>query len=204
MIPVQLAVEDSLSEAVLRKVLCASGKQYCVGACHCEGGFGYLRRIIRGLNKAARGTPWVVLTDLDNAVCPRGLILDWLPETKHQNLLLRVAVREVESWILGDRNSLAQFLRIRRELIPNNPEGLNDPKSTLVSLARRSPIRRIREDITPVEGSVSKQGPNYNGRLINYVDLRWDPGVARRVVGSLDRAISRFSRFSPSWEEADL
>jgi hypothetical protein len=199
-IPVHLAVEDSLSEAVLRKLLSVSGRQYCVGACYGEGGFGYIKRIIRGLNKAAKGTPFIVLTDLDNATCPLELIISWLPEAKHHNLLLRIAVKEVEAWLIGDRISLAQFFRIRRELIPNNPETIIDPKLTLISLAKKSPIRKIREDIAPVDGSTSKQGPNYNGCLITYVEQRWDPSVARLTVTSLDRTLIRLSNFSPLWE----
>lgn len=203
MIPVNLAVEDTLSEAVLRKLLIVSGNQYYVGSCHCEGGFGYLKKIIRGLNHAAEGTPWIILTDLDSRACPLEIILDWLPEPKHHNLLLRVAVREVESWLIGDQNALANFFRIRRVMVPINPESLIDPKAALIALARTSPSRKIREDIAPPHGSISKQGPNYNGRLIEYVDLHWNPLAARRTIVSLDRTINRLSRFSVVWEDTD-
>jgi len=61
-VPVNLAVEDELSEAVLRAIL-SQLRGYAVGVAYRRGGSGYLRRTIRGFNNAARGTPYVVLAD---------------------------------------------------------------------------------------------------------------------------------------------
>ncbi len=137
-VPVNLAVEDALSEAVLRRVLAESGREYAVGAVYCRGGFGYLKRTIRGWNNAARGTPFVVLTDLDRGECAPSLICEWLPGFIHPNLLLRVAVREVEAWLIGDRENMARFLRCPLSRVPTSPEALDDPKRALVELARDS------------------------------------------------------------------
>lgn len=109
-IPIQLAVEDDLSEAVLRKILSTSGRPYAVGTCYLGRGFGYLRKTIHGFNNAAKGTPYLVLTDLDQAECPPNLIGAWLQVPIHANLVFRVAVREVEAWLLADRAGLARFL----------------------------------------------------------------------------------------------
>ena len=63
---INLAVEDELSEAILREILKQSQPQrhFLVGTCLSNKGYGYLKRIIRGLNHAAQGMPYLVLTDL--------------------------------------------------------------------------------------------------------------------------------------------
>src|SRR5580658_879547 len=97
-IPINLATEDELSEAVLRRLLGFAERGYEIGIVYRRGGFGYLRRTVRGWNRAAPGIPFMVLTDLDHHPCPRALIDDWLTEPQHPNFLFRVAVREVEAW----------------------------------------------------------------------------------------------------------
>ena len=42
-IPINLAVEDSLSEAVIR-VCCDVQKRFCGWACYSRGGYGYLKK----------------------------------------------------------------------------------------------------------------------------------------------------------------
>jgi len=43
-IPINLAVEDPLSEAVLRAILRQSNRPYELGTCYCQGGYGYLKK----------------------------------------------------------------------------------------------------------------------------------------------------------------
>jgi hypothetical protein len=119
-IPINLAVEDLLSEAVLRKILLYSEKPYAIGTCFCKGGYDYLKKSILGFNNAAKATPFLVLTDLDRTECPPVLLREWLPYPKHPNLIFRVAVKEVEAWLLAHRDAFARFLGIQRRLIPPN------------------------------------------------------------------------------------
>lgn len=88
-IPINLAFEDLLSEAVLRKILQESGQPFTIGIRYHKGGSGYLKKMVNGFNQAARGMPYLVLTDLDQFECPAALIGEWLPQPKHPNLLLR-------------------------------------------------------------------------------------------------------------------
>ena len=69
-IPIDLAVEDALSEAVLRQMLERCGQKYAVGSVNSRGGNGYLRKTIHGWNAAAKGKPFLLVTDLDSAFCP--------------------------------------------------------------------------------------------------------------------------------------
>ncbi len=198
-IPIQLAVEDDLSEAVLRKILSESGRPFAIGTCYIGRGFGYLRKMIRGFNNAAKGTPFLVLTDLDSIECPPELIGTWLLEPINPNLLFRVAVREVEAWLLADQAGFAKFLGIRRALIPQDVDEIDDPKTSLINLAKRSTRRDLRTDIVPPAGSTRLIGPNYNGRLVSYVQDRWDISAAKKSSPSLIRTVNAITGFAPIW-----
>jgi hypothetical protein len=197
-IPVNLAVEDLLSEFVLVKVLDALGT-YAVGARYSKNGFGYLKKNIRGFNRASKGTPFVVLTDLDAYPCSSALIAEWLPVPQHPNLLLRIAVREVESWVMAHRKEFARFMKVPLWRVPSEPDTIPNPKAAMIALARESRSRDIREDIVPPAGSTRKVGPNYNGRLGAFVARHWAPREAAEHSPSLARTWERLSVFSPTW-----
>ncbi|MGH8244991.1 MAG: hypothetical protein ACREUU_01005, partial [Gammaproteobacteria bacterium] len=127
-------VESSKSPAAVTK----SGSHIA------RGGSGYLRKTIRGWNRAAQGVPFVVLTDLDQHECPAALLGAWLPEPRHANLVFRIAVREVEAWLLADVENLASFLKVRSSAIPRNPDAVLDPKGALIGAARRSRSAEVR------------------------------------------------------------
>lgn len=194
-IPIVMAVEDRLSEVVASRLLEESAVDYILVNCLCRGGFGYLKKNINKYNQAALHQRFFVLTDLDNpGLCPQALIDSWLTFPKNPELIFRVAVVEVESWLLADREAFSDFARVSVNLIPNDVEAIPDPKACLVSLARRSAVRSIREDLVPVSGSTSKQGPNYNNRLGEYIRTHWRPHVASQSAGSLSRCIAALGR----------
>jgi hypothetical protein len=198
-IPVSLATEDELSEAVLRQLIQHIGAGYCVGGTYRRGGNGYLRKTIQGWNRAARSMPIVILTDLDLEPCPMALLNSWLPEPKHPNLVFRVAVREVEAWLLADSQALAAYLKVPEQLLPSEPERSLDPKGALVTAARRSRSREIRDCIVPRNDSTAKQGREYNSCLCRFVTKIWDIDAASTRSESLRRAVARLSSFAPVW-----
>lgn len=200
-VPVNLAAEDPLSEAVLRKMLASFGPRFAIGYCYVRGGFGYLRRTIRGFNNAAQGTPFVVLTDLNHYECAPLLVQEWLPLPRHPNLIFRVAVREVEAWVMADRSQFARFLRIRESSVPTAVEELGDAKKALLDLGAKSPNRKLRRDLCPPPGSLRVQGPDYNGRLGAFVAQRWAPANAANNSPSLARALEKLAVFQPTWRE---
>ena len=201
-IPINLAVEDALSEAVLRRLLRHCGAAYAVGTVYSRGGFGYLRKRIHGWNAAAKGKPFLLVTDLDSATCPNKLIEDWLPVPKHDNLLFRVAVREIEAWLLADAKGLANYLAVKPGRVPLSPEAHPDPKRKLVELAGESRKKQIREDIVPRKGSTAQQGPGYNACLTEFVQTVWDVESAANNAMSLRRTLTRLSTFRPVWPPA--
>jgi hypothetical protein len=194
-IPINIAVEDILSDAVVRRLLQSSGRNFAIGATFSRGGYGYLKSRIDGFNNAAKGTPFFVLTDLDQCDCAPRLLNEWLSHVRHPNLIFRIAVREVEAWLLADQKGFAGFLGISSALIPRDLEQSDDPKSLLLELSKRSRYSELRKDLVPPPKSDRKVGPNYNGRLIEYVNNQWRPTRARHSSKSLDKAITTIKGF---------
>jgi hypothetical protein len=107
-------------------------------------------------------------------------------------MCFRVAVREVEAWLLGDRERLARFLDVDPGWIPSDPEGSPNPKTQVVNLARRSRRREIVADMVPRRESGRSEGSAYASRLIEFIsDSRhgWRPTVAARSSDSLRRCL---------------
>jgi hypothetical protein len=203
-IPIQLAVEDLLSEIVLRTLLERSKKEYCVGTVFNHGGFGYLRRTAPGWNNAAKGTPFFLLTDMDKHACPTALLADWLYQPKHPNFIFRIAVHEIEAWILADISNFAKFLGISSAVFPDQPEDLENAKEVLVSLAARSRRTTTRSRIVPKLGSTAKQGPDYNQCLGEFVIKHWDHMEASNRAPSLLRCIRAIESFKPTWQTVEV
>jgi len=204
MISINLVIEDLLSEEVLRAILEQSRQKFeVIGRFpnqhrrSSSSGFGYIKSKIKGFNNAAKGMPFLVLCDLDREECAPKLVREWLAEEPHHNLIFRVAKREVESWVMADRNAFADFLRIPLAKIPLNiDEELDDPKAFLVMLAKRSKDRAIRNAIVPRHSTV-KVGPDYNGKLIYFVQNKWNLERAVQHSDSLKRAVNAINNFKP-------
>lgn len=199
-IPLHLVVEDELSEVVLRRVLEDTQRDYSIGSAYGRTGFGYLRNTANKWNAAAAaGTPILLLTDLDQHDCAPGLIAEWMNHPCHANFLFRVAVREVECWLMADGDGFAQFLGISNALVPAAPDLVGDPKQTLINLARRSRRRALKQSIVPRQGSTATQGPDYNGCLGDFVRNWWNSNTAKDRSPSLHRAWQKLISFEPLW-----
>ena len=193
-IVISAAVEGILDEAVIRKLITHVGAT--PGDVYGKQGKAFLRQKIGAYNEAARRVPWIVLVDLDyDANCAPALRKTWLPNPA-PGLCFRIAVREVEAWLLANEENLASFLGVSRKKILCDPEHLEDPKGTMVNLARASRCREIREDMVPRPESGRQAGPAYTSRLIEFVSHYWRPGVAAQHSESLERALSCISRLA--------
>ena len=106
------AVEGAPDEAVA--LIDHSGGR--IGKVYGKSGKPHLQKKIAGYNDAARYGPWFVLVDLDNdADCAPPLRDAWLPAP---GLCFRIAVHEVEAWLMAD------------------PESLDDPKGEIWRVVR--------------------------------------------------------------------
>jgi hypothetical protein len=194
LVVVSAAVEGIVDEAVVRKLIVQAGGR--PGTVYGKNGKPFLRRQIHGYNNAARRLPWMVLVDLDrDAECAPPLCEEWVPDPALY-LCFRVAVREVEAWLMADAESLASFLSVARSRIAADPEQLFEPKTEMVNLARHSRRREIWADMVPRERSGRQVGPAYASRLMEYVDTRWRPEVAAQRAESLRRAIACLRRLT--------
>lgn len=188
-----LATEDRLSEAVALRVL-DDYPTITVGRCIRRNGNGYLRQRIPAFSEMARQTPVLVLTDLDTALCPATLRQNWMRGIPHpRGLLLRVAEREIESWVLADHEAIVALIGkpVRRRL-PDHPDRLPDPKALLLTLASTA-ARDVRRDLLPEPGAIASKGLGYNERLCDLVRTCWCPRRAAQRSPSLHRAMVRIS-----------
>ena len=157
-------------------------------------GWSYVQSRIPALNRAAALIPHLALVDFmdirPRPDCPASLVGAWLPG-RHPNMLFRVVVREIESWILADREGIAKLLHVSVSRVPRLPEEEPDPKRTVVNLARHSRSRRMREALVPRAGSTAQVGPDYNTLLESFILHEWNPAPARLRSPSLDKCLRR-------------
>ena len=131
---VNFASEGLIDAAVARRLIAA-----------CGGAPGW-ERPAHGKNKldlqiakyraaSAHGAPWLILRDFDrDASCPPELI-ERLQGRPTARFCLRLAVREIETWLLADRAGIARLLRVPVGSITRDLEMLVDPKRYLIDLA---------------------------------------------------------------------
>ena len=190
-----LVVEDDLSELVAARLIGEYLPTAEIFEVFVAGGS--IKSRIPGLNQRATFLgPVLALADLDRPlICPAVRVNELAGGLAiASNMLIRVAVLEIESWILADREGMARWLGVSADVITRNPESLDDPKRSLVQLASRSNNRLLREAIGPVRVlGTNRTGPDYNRAVGEFVTQRWNPEVARRNAPSLDRAINRIA-----------
>lgn len=188
-----------MDEAVVRRLVAYAGA--IPGSMYGKNGKQHIRMKIQGYNNAAQRLPWIVVVDLDNdADCAPPLRSEWLPHPA-AFMCFRVAVRQVEAWLLADREQIASFLGVSRSLIPSNPESLANAKQTMVSLARQSRRKEILQDMVPRTGSGRIVGPAYSSRVIEFAATHWRPEVASSYAESLARAVECLKRLIIAQQE---
>jgi len=203
-----IAVEDDPSDAVARRLLNHVRRGFQVRAryplpalphLHPElSGYGYLRANAQAFNKAAAGTPHLLLTDLDVAPCAPELIQEWIGGAVHPNFIIRVAIREVEAWLLADAKNMADFLTLNPSDIPTPVESVAQAKEEVVRLARLSPNAEIQNTLVTRPGSTATTGRLFSRSLIGYVRDLWDIDAAAANADSLARALRALRTFKPT------
>ncbi len=191
-----LVCEDQLGADMLVRLVSHARPQLSIRSVEVTRGN---TRIAASIGKYARasqaGVAHIILTDLDRVACPPSLIAEWnVPEVPGY-LLFRVAVREVESWLLADNTGLAKFLGIPASKISMQPDEVNDPKENLMNLVRRCRNKRLKQDILPETGSTAKKGVFYNERFGRFVRIDWNLERAAKLSPSLNKALLRIGSF---------
>lgn len=187
MIHIALATEDVLSEAVGKRLLAELQQPIQVEPLLRKDGFGYLRSKMSNWCQLAQQQPVVLLTDLDKLACPTAMLDSWYGKlTRPENLVLRIAVREIESWLLADHEAMRKLVGGKGKL-PPAPDTLPAPKQQLLKLSQRAK-RDIRLDLVKEIGAIASQGVGYNARLTEMVATDWCPERAAQLSPSLRKA----------------
>ena len=194
-------VEDVPSQAVVKKLVKIRNAQtnhdhqllFHGGFPTVTRGFGKIKNKCETFFKMAlAGLHILVLTDLDNAECACTLIRDWfgIPEETPVNLpsqcIFRVAVKEVESWIIADHAAWAQYIGIAKTNFSKFPDQLDDPKQDLLNVIRKKGRKRVHREMLPK--GAAHIGPMYNEVLCEFVETIWEPERAAKNSPSLARA----------------
>lgn len=194
-------MEDDLSEYVLRRLLLERPVIYAIGPVFKRTGFGYLKKQTPAFNNLAKACPVLLLTDLDKRTCAPELMKDWLGRPKHNDFLFRIAVREVEAWLLAMDAGLGAFLGVRQDSTTSAPESLLDPKAELLRIANASPRREKREALVRCgAGGQLRQGPAYNSTLADFVNQAWLPHIAEQKCQSLRRLTKALAVLETDWK----
>jgi hypothetical protein len=199
-------VEDEPSAEVLKKLVEFQNAQAESSRIHFRegfpkvlGGYGQIKKRAQALLQMARSEIYtLVLTDLDQGDCAPTLIRTWFSIAPKQpvglphHLFFRVAVREIEAWIMADRNELAQFLSIPVANFPKAPDDLQDPKRELLGIIRRKGHRAWHREMLP--RGTANVGPRYNEKICEFIVERWKLERAVPNSPSLCRATQALSR----------
>lgn len=145
------------------------------------------------INRSAEALTVFAVGDLDREACPGRVVAERLPG-RNRRMIVRLAVREIESWLLADRESMGELLKVLPRKLPAEPDQLADPKAELVRLARYSKSKEIRACLVPRPGSSAVVGVEYNLTLLSYVERLWRPREGAKVSPSLRRAIDALVR----------
>lgn len=191
MTPISIATEDQLSEAIALRLISEVTWPHFVQNKLRKSGNGYLRSKMGSWYQMAQHQVMLVLTDLDRANCLVEFRDQWLVDAPPSNLLFRIAVREVESWVLADHVATRALIGAKG-VLPMAPDDLVDPKLSLLKLAMSAP-KEIRLDmVKEVDGGLG-QGLGYNARLTALVNSEWSPQRAAERSPSLARARLRLT-----------
>jgi hypothetical protein len=157
-------------------------------------GFGKLKeKAIRLRDASKAGIKCFFLTDLDKYETPNELGMNWfgiqcLSELP-PHFIFRVSIREIESWIMADREGFAKFMSIQTSCIPENTDLIPDPKQFLFNLIRQKCRKKKYKDMLPLTGQ--HVGIAYNSMLVAFVESKWSMERAMEHSPSLNRSVKK-------------
>jgi len=194
-------VEDVLSKAVVCKIvayvnslLIAKELSFRPGFPSVTGGNGRLRSIAqRFIPSAKAGLCVIIVTDLDTVPTPNELGKVWfnincLSELPHA-FIFRIAIREIESWIMADRVGFSTYMSFSMSNLPVQVDDIADPKGYLLNLIQRKCNKKWQKDMLPLKSQ--HIGLEYNPRLVRFIEESWNVENAMKSSESLFRSINR-------------
>ena len=194
---IYLVSEDLLSEYIAQTIV----KAYTYNHPYplkIRGGKSHILKNLLKYNQSAKNLKFLIIVDLDKTNC----VVDFIKKHFHnvslnKGLIFRVAIREIESWILADKIGFCNYFKVPKKHLQINPDDLHDPKQFLIETIKKyCKNKRRKEDITVQKGSNAIVGPAYNSALIEFIKDAWCIESARQNSPSLNRCIVALEKLS--------
>ena len=186
----QVIVEGPTDEPVVTALMRAAGWADSEFSVMSANGKGVIDRDIKKYWEAARVLPYVIFRDLDQdgEGCPVTLRAELVEHTPGESpdLLIRIVDQCIESWILADRQGVAEFCE--RSIASVRPRD-SRPKDHLLRLFQKSQFK----DAVSREGGKLAFGPAYAKHLQRLMTDHWSFERAAAESDSLRRALKRLT-----------
>jgi hypothetical protein len=186
---------------VIRKLAASAGLEISYEI-DCAGK-GNLDRELDGYNAAAQGSPWLVVRDLDTDAPCAGAFLESVSPSGFVPspwMCFRLAVHEIESWLMADEKGFSQFFEVDAALVPAKPDEEADPTVTMLNAVRKSRRARIRRAMLPPTGGSAQVGPLYEDTIIEFGMGPWSLARACKRSPSLKRANIALKILAKNWK----
>ena len=189
---IAVVAEDKLTQAVLHKCIADFLPDFSIARTEVKGGRGNVQRELGAYVHLAQVMPVLIGVDLDSDECAPTLIADWKARYgTHQSLIIRVAVCEIESWVIADCKRIAKLINAKSDDITKTPDDLADPKNYFLEAVQATAPADMRNDLIPRNyNRYPRIGPAYNIQMCKFVEQRWRPHVAMKRSDSLARAVT--------------
>ena len=186
----QVIVEGPTDIPVVTALMCAAGWADGEFSVTSANGKGVIDRDIKKYWEAARVLPYVIFRDLDRdgEGCPVTLRAELVERTPAESpdLLIRIVDQCIESWILADRQGVADFCN--RSIASVRPTDSRQ-KEDLLRLFQKAQFK----DAVRREGSKLAFGPAYLVHLQRLMTDHWSIERAAVESDSLRRALERLT-----------
>ena len=186
----QVIVEGPTDEPVVTALMRAAGWVNGEFAFTRANGKGVIDRDIKKYWEAARSIPYVIFRDLDRdeGGCPvavRSMLSSKTPG-ESPDLLIRIVDQCIESWILADRQGVAEFCD--RSMASVKPPASHH-KPYLLSIMKEAKLK----DAVEQKGHELDFGPAYAIHLQRLMTDHWSIERAAAESDSLRRALKRLT-----------
>jgi hypothetical protein len=195
MTPIGLVAEGPTDIAALRKLLETEGLQpggvYLGDGGTKRGKHNLDARVANYAEAARRGTPIAILRDLDDDAPCAGDLVQKLVRNRPHLLFLRIAVVELEAWLVAERDAFAKHIGVSIGRLPREPERAGKIRPLILTDAAHSKIRDVRVGFPPTESSGLPFGSEYISYMTRFIQDVWTPSRAAENAPSLARALLR-------------
>jgi len=186
----QVIVEGPTDEPVINALMRAAGWADSEFSVTSANGKGVIDRDIKKYWDAARSIPYVIFRDLDRdeGGCPVAVrsMLSSKTRGESPDLLIRIVDQCIESWILADRQGVAEFCD--RSMASVKPPASHH-KPYLLSIMKEAKLK----DAVEQKGHELDFGPAYAIHLQRLMTDHWSIERAAAESDSLRRALKRLT-----------